>query len=66
MPHLKEPTAADLRAEIARIGVPIYQIAPHVGQHPARLGQVLRGNLPLTPKLARRIERAIELVGKGR
>jgi plasmid maintenance system antidote protein VapI len=53
------PTAADLRSDLARHELQIYAIAPLVKMHPARLGQVLRGKLPLTPELARRIHSAI-------
>jgi len=60
------PTAADLRSELARFERRIYDIAPIVKMHPARLGQVLRGKLPLTPALAARIHSAIcgERVGQ--
>jgi plasmid maintenance system antidote protein VapI len=50
-----QPTAADLRSDLARFDRRIYAIAPVVGMHPVRLGQVLRGKLPLTPELAARI-----------
>jgi hypothetical protein len=53
------PSADDLRADLARFDKRLYEIAPHVPMHPARLGQVLRGKLPLTPKLAARIHAAI-------
>jgi hypothetical protein len=52
-------TAADLRADLARADRHIYEVAPLVPMHPARLGQVLRGKLPLTPELAARIHAAI-------
>ena len=52
-------SASDLRAEIARRMVPIYQLAPRVGLHPAHLGQVLRGRRNLTPDLATRIRAAL-------
>jgi hypothetical protein len=52
-------SAADLRSDLARFDRRLYEIAPHVPMHPARLGQVLRGKLPLTPDLARRIHAAI-------
>jgi hypothetical protein len=53
------PSAADLRGSLARLERRIYDIAPLVRMHPARLGQVLRGKLPLTPELAARIHAAI-------
>jgi hypothetical protein len=60
------PTAADLRSDLARFERRIYDIAPIVRMHPARLGQVLRGKLPLTPDLAARIHAAIrgEAIGQ--
>lgn len=52
-------TAADLRAERARRGVPLYILAARVRLHPVRLGRVMSGRLTLTPQLAERILRAI-------
>jgi hypothetical protein len=54
-----QPSAADLRSDLARFDRRLYEIAPRVPMHPARLGQVLRGKLPLTPELAARIHAAI-------
>jgi plasmid maintenance system antidote protein VapI len=51
--------AADLRAEVARHGVKIYELAPRVGLHPATLGQVLNERRPLTSDLADRIAGAL-------
>ena len=51
--------AADLRSDLGRFQRRIYDIAPLVQMHPARLGQVLRGKLPLSPELAARISAAI-------
>ena len=53
------PTAEDLRSDRARRQLTIYQLAARVSLHPARLGQVLNGKLPLTPELAQRIHAAI-------
>jgi plasmid maintenance system antidote protein VapI len=53
-------SAADLRSEIARRQVHVYELAPVVGLHPARLGQVLNERAPLTPELAARIQRALD------
>lgn len=52
-------SASDLRAEIARRQLVIYELAPHVGLHPAHLGQVLRGRRPLTAELEARIRAAL-------
>ena len=53
------PTAADLRAKLARLRVRIYEIAPEVGTHPTRLGLALNGRIPLSPDLARRMDDAL-------
>ena len=52
-------SASELRAEIARRQVVIYELAPKVGLHPAHLGQVLRGRRPLTAELEARIRAAL-------
>lgn len=52
-------SARELRAEIARRQLVIYELAPKVGLHPAHLGQVLRGRRPLNPDLATRIRAAL-------
>ena len=52
-------SAGELRAEIARRQLIIYELAPKVGLHPAHLGQVLRGRRPLNPDLATRIRAAL-------
>jgi plasmid maintenance system antidote protein VapI len=52
-------SAGDLRAEIARRQLVIYELAPQVGLHPAHLGQVLRGRRPLTAELEARIRAAL-------
>jgi plasmid maintenance system antidote protein VapI len=53
------PSAADLRADIARAQIPIYQVAAVVRMHPMRLGMVLNEKRPLSPELAQRIHAAI-------
>jgi plasmid maintenance system antidote protein VapI len=52
-------TPADFRAEIARRRLRIYDLAPHVGMHPAKLGAVLNERAPLTPAIAARLTEAI-------
>lgn len=54
------PTAAKLRARIAEQRIRVYELAPAVGLHPTRLGQVLNERLPLTPELSERIQRALD------
>jgi hypothetical protein len=39
--------------------VPLYRVAPAAGVHPARLGAMLSGKLPLPPKVAERVEAAL-------
>ena len=56
--------AADLRAEIARRQIRLYDLAALVGRHPAGLGQMLRGRRPLTPELAERIRQALDAAGQ--
>jgi plasmid maintenance system antidote protein VapI len=51
--------ASDLRAEIARRQLVIYELAPRVGLHPAHLGQILGGRRPLTAELEARIRAAL-------
>jgi hypothetical protein len=58
-PTASDDSASDLRAEIARRQLVIYELAPRVGLHPAHLGQVLRGRRPLSPDLAVRIREAL-------
>jgi plasmid maintenance system antidote protein VapI len=65
MTHVaKEDLASELRAEIARRKVKIFKIAPIVDMHPTSLGQLLRGNRPLSPELAERIRQAIVVVAE--
>jgi len=59
-------TPDDLRAERARAGVLLYEIAPKVGLNPHRLGEVFNGKAPLTPVLAERVLRAIDELRKNK
>jgi hypothetical protein len=56
---LNIPTAADIRAELARHRLKLYLIAPRVGLHPNNLSLVLQERRPLSPHLAVRLMRAI-------
>ncbi len=49
------PSAADLRAERARAQVPLYELAPLIGLHPARLGRMLNEKEHLPAPVAQRI-----------
>lgn len=53
------PTAADLRALVARARVSRYQLAARVGMHPTTLGMVLNERRPLPPDLAARVIEAL-------
>jgi len=48
-------TASDLRAELARLGLPRYVAAARVGVHPSRLSAVLWERETLPRKLAQRL-----------
>jgi len=60
------PTAADLRADVARYRVRIYEIAPRVGLHPVKLGAILNERAPLSPELAARIAEAVKRTAERR
>lgn len=51
-------TPEDLRAEIARRQVRLYQLASRIGVHPGCLGQILNERLPMTEELAACVEQA--------
>ena len=53
-------TPADLRAEIARRRLRLYELAPRVGLHPAYLGAMLSERLPLRVEIVERLLRAFE------
>jgi hypothetical protein len=57
---LQAPSAADLRAAIARAQVKVFLVAARVGIHPVSLSRRLHGRIPLEQDLARRILAAIE------
>jgi hypothetical protein len=65
--------AQDLRVALILADLRLYEVAPRVGCHPSKLGQVLRGRVPLTPEMADKItavlreEDALErrVVGEG-
>jgi hypothetical protein len=54
--------ALELRVRIASLPTPtpLYEIAADAHLHPGRLGQMLRGTVPLTEDVARRVREAIE------
>ena len=58
-------SAADLRAERARLQVPIFILASSIGVHPYRLGQMLNERRALTSAMAVRIAKALREIGSG-
>jgi hypothetical protein len=53
------PSAADLRAAIARADLPIYIAAALAGMHPNRLSAYLGGRAPITAEIGQRVLRAV-------
>lgn len=54
------PTAADLRAAIARSGIAKWRVAQAVGIHPQTLGQILAEHQDLPGELSRKILAVLE------
>ena len=52
-------TPSDLRAEVARQQLRIYDLAPQVGVHPGRLGSMLRESLPMPTEVAERLTKLL-------
>lgn len=52
-------SAEDLRAAIARCGVPAYIVGARARVNPIKLSRLVRGHDPITPELASRILSAI-------
>lgn len=50
---------SDIRAEIARQRVLIYELAAEVGVHPARLGAMLNERRAMPPDVAARVSEAL-------
>jgi len=53
-------SAADLRAAIAKSGVPAYVIGARARVNPIRLSRLLRGHAPITSDVASRILLAVQ------
>jgi hypothetical protein len=58
----KRPTPADLRAEMARKRVQIYQVAPAVGMSPTHIGRMLNERAPMTDKVRNGLVAALEAI----
>jgi hypothetical protein len=54
------PSAADLRAALARERVLLYRVATRAGMHPARASRLLHEHEPLPDHVARVLAAAIE------
>ena len=52
-------TINDIRAELARHDMRVYELAARIRMHPRLLGRVLRGRVPLTCDLVARITTAL-------
>jgi DNA-binding transcriptional regulator YdaS (Cro superfamily) len=53
-------THAELRAQVAFVGIKYYKLASLVDVHPSRLSQYLHGHLPIPNDVAARIRRALD------
>ena len=58
------PNAREVRAEVLMSDLRLYEVAARVGINPQRLGQMLRGRVPLTEHLAERIREVIRESGE--
>jgi hypothetical protein len=58
----KRPTPADLRAEMARKRIQIYEIAPAVGMSPTHIGRMLNERAPMTDKVRFGLAAALEAI----
>ena len=52
-------SAENLRAEVARRRVRLYELAAEIGMHPGRLGAMLNERMPLRPEMAERVAEAL-------
>lgn len=60
---IQVPTAADLRASIARERFYLHTVAAELHVHPATLGAYLNERRPLPADLAQRIAEAVDRLG---
>jgi hypothetical protein len=56
------PDPAELRAEIARAGVTLYHVGAAANVAPGYLGAMLRGRLPLTAAVRKRVLDALSQI----
>jgi hypothetical protein len=57
---ISKVSAEDLRAAIARSGIPAYIIGARARVNPIRLSRILRGHVSITDDIAARILLAVE------
>jgi hypothetical protein len=63
---MKAPQPEELRAEIARHELLIYQVAALAGRHPSTVSRWLHAKAPMPPAEAARIGEAIRSLSEGR
>ena len=61
-PEPNQLTVEDLRARVARVNVPLYQLAAAANLHPTTLGRILNERLPMPAGFPARVERALDVV----
>jgi hypothetical protein len=52
-------TPSDIRAALARLRYPVYQLAARIEVHPVRLSPMLHERVPLPARIAERIARVL-------
>ena len=57
---ISAPSIPEIRAEIARLGILIYQLSARVGVHPGRMSRYLNERVAIPESLARRIWQELE------
>ena len=56
----------DIRAALARLRFPLYQLAARIEVHPARLSPMIHEHVPLPARIAERIARVLAEVAAKR
>ena len=59
---MKQLTPGDIRATLARLRFPLYQLAARIEIHPARLSPMIHERVPMPPRIAERIAAALKEV----
>jgi plasmid maintenance system antidote protein VapI len=50
----------ELRVELILRDLRLYEVAPRIGCHPGKLGQMLRGRRPMPPEVVARLRRVLD------